>query len=138
MHNSDSFDFACTRGLFAVACPRGLFVDLLNPILFIDVILCLDYQGCYKDRKPGRDLPRRFTRYAMTPEVCLRECKYQGYNFAGLQYSYLCFCGNAFGRYGKVDDAFCNSRCLGDKTRPCGAFWHNSVYSVGMSVIRLV
>ena len=101
--------------------------------LFIWNFICMfsEYQGCYLDRKPLRDLPRRFTRYSLTPEICLNECKYQNYKFAGLQYGYLCFCGNGFGRYGKVADSYCNSKCLGDKARNCGAFWHNSVYSLG-------
>lgn len=80
---------------------------------------------------PVRDLPKRFTRFDTTPEACISECKYQNYKFAGVQYGYLCFCGNAFGRYGRVKDEDCNSRCNGDVKRNCGAFWHNSVYSVG-------
>ncbi|XP_057316894.1 uncharacterized protein LOC130657922 isoform X2 [Hydractinia symbiolongicarpus] len=88
------------------------------------------YQGCYKDRKPIRDLPKRFNRFDTTPEACISECKYQNYKFAGVQYGYLCFCGNAFGRYGKVADSDCNSLCSGDSKRSCGAFWHNSVYAV--------
>ena len=41
------------------------------------------YQGCYKDRKPVRDLPKRYTRFDTTPESCIMECKYQNYKFAG-------------------------------------------------------
>ena len=97
----------------------------------VKLVFSSGYQGCYKDRMPVRDLPKRFTRFDTTPEACISECRYQNYKFAGVQYGYLCFCGNAFGRYGRVKDEDCNSRCNGDVKRNCGAFWHNSVYSVG-------
>ena len=87
--------------------------------------------GCFRDRKPGRDLPKQFTKYEMTPEWCVGKCKLAGFSYAGLQYGYLCFCGNKFGKYGKADDRDCDSLCFGDKTRNCGAFWHNSIFSVG-------
>ncbi len=90
------------------------------------------YQGCYKDRKPHRDMKKHFSKFEMTPEWCLHTCKKEGYRFAGVQYSYLCFCGNKFGKYGRVPDSECSSRCYGDKNRFCGSFWHNSIYSVGM------
>lgn len=88
------------------------------------------YQGCFKDMRPLRDLPKRYTRYRTTPENCVRECAYQNYKFAGVQYGYLCFCGNAFGRYGSLPDNDCNSDCLGDARRKCGGYYHNSIYSV--------
>lgn len=85
--------------------------------------------------RPLRDLPKRFTRYATTPETCVRECAYQNYKFAGVQYGYLCFCGNAFGRYGSLPDNDCNSECQGDLKRKCGGYYHNSVFSVGKDMI---
>jgi hypothetical protein len=89
------------------------------------------YQGCYKDRKdPVRDLPRRVTQNWNTPEHCVTKCKENGYKFAGVQYNYLCMCGNGFGRYEKVLDADCNSLCEGDPSRHCGGYWKNSIYSV--------
>lgn len=88
------------------------------------------YQGCFRDKKPGRDLPKQFTKYEMTPEWCVGKCKLAGYSYAGLQYGYLCFCGDKFGKYGRADDRECDSLCFGDKTRNCGSFWHNSIFSV--------
>ncbi|XP_048580560.1 uncharacterized protein LOC5504143 isoform X2 [Nematostella vectensis] len=88
------------------------------------------FQGCYRDRMPDRDLPVRFSKFDMTPEWCVGRCKLAGYKFAGLQYAYLCFCGNRFGNYGAASITKCSSRCYGDKNRHCGAFWHNSIYSI--------
>lgn len=88
------------------------------------------YQGCFKDKKPNRDMKKHFSKFEMTPEWCLHTCKKEGYRFAGVQYSYLCFCGNKFGKYGRVHDTECSSRCYGDRNRFCGSFWHNSVYSI--------
>lgn len=100
-------------------------------IFYFFLLLSIAYQGCFRDRKPGRDLPKQFTKYEMTPEWCVGKCKLAGYSYAGLQYGYLCFCGDKFGKYGRADDRDCDSLCFGDKTRNCGSFWHNSIFSVG-------
>lgn len=74
----------------------------------------------------------------MTPEWCAGKCKLAGYSYAGLQYGYLCFCGDKFGKYGRDDDGDCNSLCFGDKTRNCGSFWHNSIFAVGKGAVAKV
>lgn len=113
--------------------PYYLYVNAPLPrIALLYPFFSSDYQGCFSDLKaPTRDLPKRFTRYDTTPENCVQECKYQNYKFAGVQYGYLCFCGNAFGRYKRLPDNDCNSKCKGDAFRNCGGYYHNSVYSVG-------
>ena len=72
----------------------------------------------------------------MTPEWCVGKCKLAGYSYAGLQYGYLCFCGDKFGKYGRADDRDCDSLCFGDKTRNCGSFWHNSIFAVGEDFLK--
>ena len=72
----------------------------------------------------------------MTPEWCAGKCKLAGYSYAGLQYGYLCFCGDKFGKYGRANDSDCDSLCFGDKTRNCGSFWHNSIFAVGKGYVN--
>jgi len=97
------------------------------------------YQGCYIDSQASRDLPTKAASGTnMTIASCLRICKAKNYSFAGLQWARECWCGNAFGRYGKDVFASCNSSCLGDRTQMCGAGLRNSVYAVGaVAVVRV-
>jgi hypothetical protein len=41
-------------------------------------------------------------------EVCADFC--YGYEYMGLQWADLCFCGNAYGAYGQLEDGACGSR----------------------------
>ena len=40
-----------------------------------------------------------------------------------------CYCGDTYGRYGKADEADCNTECVGNSTQMCGGAWRISVYS---------
>ena len=53
--------------------------------------------------------------------------------YAGVQYGYLCHCGDEYGKYGEAGEHECNSACLGDEGKKCGGFWRNSVYTSGMT-----
>lgn len=83
------------------------------------------YQGCYTD-DGNRALPVvAGERGDMTPAVCASLCG--GYEYAGVQYSSQCFCGNDLG-YQRVDDGECGSPCAGDGALRCGGAWRNSIY----------
>ncbi|XP_028394141.1 uncharacterized protein LOC114518361 [Dendronephthya gigantea] len=87
------------------------------------------YIGCFVDQHPNRDLTKLFTVNSLTPDSCQSACKERGHVYAGVQYGYLCHCGDAYGKYGEADDRECNSACLGDEGKKCGGFWRNSVYT---------
>ncbi|XP_046852463.1 kremen protein 1-like isoform X2 [Xenia sp. Carnegie-2017] len=104
-----------------------------------------DYIGCYRDSKErGRDLPHlpnSHKRNRGDVLSCVLSCARSGFRYAGLQNGNLCFCGNRFGRYGRVSDKHCNMKCLPsvgeqipavteDVFDSCGGKWVNSVYSV--------
>ncbi|XP_028397741.1 kremen protein 1-like [Dendronephthya gigantea] len=104
-----------------------------------------DYIGCYRDDKEkGRDLPfRPQTRTHNRGDAlsCVLNCAESGFVYAGLQNGNLCFCGNKYGRYGRVPDKHCNLKCLqpvgvqkqsvtDDIFNSCGGKWVNSIYSV--------
>jgi len=85
----------------------------------------------------------------MTKEKCLKTCSKLNYNYFGLQYGSViykflykiliikisffreqCFCGNMYGKYGKVDDNECSMVCKYDITTKCGNSHKNSVYEI--------
>lgn len=72
-----------------------------------------------------------FTVNNLTPDSCQSVCKERGHAYAGVQYGYLCHCGDAYGKYGEAEDRECSSACLGDEGMKCGGFWRNSVYTSG-------
>jgi len=90
-----------------------------------------DYVGCFEDRD-SRDLNGySFSNGGMTVETCRAEGSRRGFQFAGVQYSSQCFCGNSYGRYGQKADGECNMQCSGNGGEKCGAGWRNSVWKSG-------
>eukprot|EP00111_Clytia_hemisphaerica_P017539 TCONS_00051925-protein len=88
------------------------------------------YIGCYVDRLvDGRDLPIRAGVPSVTPNNCRSVCKKSGYRYAAMQYGYLCFCGNSYGKYDMVPDSECNTMCSGDDAYTCGGLWRNKIYN---------
>ena len=70
----------------------------------------------------------------MTVERCVESCREKGFNYAATQYGSHCFCGDSYGRYGKLTRTSarrCDTPCSGDPTPTCGGAWANSVYSTG-------
>jgi len=92
------------------------------------------YLGCFKDQgdptsTKGRDLNGlMWSSSQMTTEKCLQHCQSQGYDYAGIQYSSQCFCGNTYGKSGTADN--CNMPCKGNAKQICGGTWANSVYDL--------
>ncbi|XP_065061591.1 uncharacterized protein LOC135688592 [Rhopilema esculentum] len=87
------------------------------------------YVGCYVDvLHPVRDLAVRAGIPFVTINNCRSACKRTGYYYAGLQFGYLCFCGNTYGKYDMAPDSECNYACSGDANQTCGGLWRNSVY----------
>lgn len=89
----------------------------------------LTHMGCFADSNT-RDLP--FLIYGesnsyMTPQLCAYLCgpKYQ---YAGVQFSFQCFCGNSYGSQGASSN--CNTACSGDSSQTCGGGYANNVYRI--------
>ncbi|KAK8134828.1 N-terminal WSC domain-containing protein [Apiospora sp. TS-2023a] len=76
--------------------------------------------GCYQDfhaqdRTLKVDALRGPEHHAMTPELCIADCKARGFPLAGLEYGRQCFCGmDRSGRSNKTEDFFCNQGCTGN------------------------
>ncbi|XP_068696664.1 uro-adherence factor A-like isoform X2 [Montipora foliosa] len=87
------------------------------------------YVGCFEDKSSERDLPRVLSVPHLTPDSCRTACQNAGHAYAGVQYGYLCRCGDTYGKYGKVPDEECNALCTGDKAQKCGGFWKSAVFT---------
>ncbi|XP_073233151.1 xylosyltransferase oxt-like [Porites lutea] len=99
-------------------------------VLLASFATCQEYVGCYKDSDP-RDLPQRLHDREVTVSSCVKNCKDLFYRYAGIQFSYLCFCGNKRGRYGQLPEWKCSSECASKKDEHCGGYWSNSIYKTG-------
>jgi len=89
------------------------------------------YVGCYEDKSPDRDLPTILSVPNLTPDSCRSACQGAGHAYAGVQYGYLCRCGDSYGKYTKVSDEECNALCVGDRAQKCGGFWRSAVFTTG-------
>jgi hypothetical protein len=93
------------------------------------------YLGCFKDQgqilsAKGRDLDGlRQDDPGLTAARCVEICRNRGFAYAGLQNGKQCYCGNSYGRLGRV--ANCDMPCSGNAKEMCGGWWANSIYSVG-------
>ena len=69
----------------------------------------------------------------MSLDMCNTRC--QGYKYSSIQAGTHCFCGDSYGRYGKVDRCSNNCPVVKDGAQAiegnkCGGWWANSVYEV--------
>ncbi|XP_077866480.1 uncharacterized protein LOC144354689, partial [Saccoglossus kowalevskii] len=86
-----------------------------------------DYIGCFRD-KSARALEFQADLGSdMTIDLCINACGPHG-NYAGVQYSSQCFCGDDYDEYGALDESSCNMKCTGDSSEICGGTWANAVY----------
>ena len=60
------------------------------------------------------------------------------YRFAGIQFAYLCFCGNLKGRFGQLPEGRCDRPCRVKNETQCGGEWANSVYRTGTRYFKTV
>ncbi|KAK9779177.1 putative WSC domain-containing protein [Seiridium cardinale] len=87
--------------------------------------------GCFDNGLPGEkealsmktDLPVT----GMTTEICVAECKGNGFRYAGLAWYGSCYCGQTVDR-AIVDSSQCSLPCDGNKTEACGGDTQINVY----------
>ncbi len=56
---------------------------------------------------------------------------FAGYNYAGVQYSFECWCGDHLSKQKTISEDRCDSTCSGDKNKMCGGYLTVGVYSTG-------
>ncbi|KAL8419954.1 hypothetical protein RB594_002923 [Gaeumannomyces avenae] len=79
------------------------------------------YSGCYNDVKKPDTLSFKspLSRDNMTVEMCVADCKGNGYRYAGLEYYGDCYCGASVNGP-EATEAECNLPCTGNKNQTCG------------------
>ena len=84
---------------------------------------------CYEDNKKNRILPIHIGDYDNNQmSVCIAAC--DGYKYAGMQYSYQCFCGNILPEMSLKRPGECTTRCPGKAAESCGASWRMNIFDV--------
>nr|CAD7592662.1 unnamed protein product [Timema genevievae] len=79
--------------------------------------------GCYEDKKTFRMLTGYFANLKLTnsPKHCMNMCLQSGFQYAGVQYSTECFCGNEEPpSTARLPDSSCNMKCPADPREACG------------------
>ena len=80
-----------------------------------------NYLGCYLD-KQDRDLSGA-EGSAANNAACQAFCSERGFRFAATEAGGQCFCGNSYGKYGKLPESRCNMVCSGNPSEKCGGWW---------------
>ncbi|PSN71340.1 hypothetical protein BS50DRAFT_449655, partial [Corynespora cassiicola Philippines] len=62
--------------------------------------------------------------------ICVDFCRNAGYQFAGVEYMYECFCASKIQEPGAIStDGGCNMPCDGNNAEACGGSYRLSVYT---------
>merc|ERR1712142_419035 len=65
----------------------------------------------------------------LTPDLCIEHCLTKEFNYAGVQSSDECWCGNTAPPSSKiVAQTECNEKCTGDSEQFCGGSWRMNVF----------
>ena len=95
------------------------------------MIIILEDGLCYMDYSgSNRVLPEANIKgdQAMTVGKCQTFCFSSGYQYAGVEFSRECWCGNQRPEDERPGEE-CAMACTGDKTQICGDRWRINVYS---------
>jgi len=94
------------------------------------------YLGCFQDNMKSRIFNGFVTEMSETnsPLACINYCLRIGFQLAGLQYGYECWCGQAVSVNGvQVSELQCNMSCPGRESQSvCGGYLAMSVYLTGL------
>ncbi len=112
----------CPQSIILLQSIGGIALNDLNSTF-------IKYINCYSDRSL-RDLDGIYIdNYPFnTPAVCAQNCSQLYFQYAGVQNSYQCWCGDSFNKYGRA--ANCFLECPGDASLICGGQYSNNVYEI--------
>ncbi|XP_014241723.1 uncharacterized protein LOC106662269 isoform X1 [Cimex lectularius] len=90
------------------------------------------YVGCFKEISAAtRLLPNEQKNFVgdLTVEKCISHCLSKGFDYAGTQYGFECFCSQERPSFKRsANEETCNKPCDGNKHQICGGNWRLSVY----------
>ncbi|KAF2025478.1 galactose oxidase [Setomelanomma holmii] len=94
--------------------------------------LGFDYKGCYVDGPGFRIMNfQQADDQTMTIASCASKCATAGYEIAGMEYSYQCFCDNVIRMNGSLaaSESECSTKCAGAASQTCGGPDRLSIWS---------
>ena len=126
----------CKNEIFEIACrnSQDLYPHHIKSqcdVYFQDADIKVGYLGCFQDSSEARLLEgmKVILKDRNAPKTCLKHCTEIGYEFAGVQYSHECFCGNHRpDKAYKVDESECQQPCSGDPSQTCGGYFRMNVF----------
>lgn len=93
------------------------------------------YHGCFLDSgSPPALTGSSGTSTKLTVQVCIRYCRRHGYEFAGVEAGYACFCGSGadLARNEQVSAVECDQVCFGKSSELCGGDGRIGIYQVSV------
>ncbi|XP_029462628.1 kremen protein 2 isoform X2 [Rhinatrema bivittatum] len=93
------------------------------------------YMGCFLDSgNPLALAGSSGTSTKLTVQVCIRFCRKKGYQYAGVEAGYACFCGNEMdmSKNQLVSALECDQVCFGKSSELCGGDGRIGIYDVAV------
>ncbi|XP_051174115.1 putative inactive tyrosine-protein kinase Wsck [Leptopilina boulardi] len=100
-------------------------------LLGVDVLLGIEYLGCYESSSNDPELNVPSSKDFGSPEGCIDECRSHYFMFAGLMAGHKCYCGSAFGKKGLSENCTMPCSSTQNDTNMCGSFNAMSIYATG-------
>ena len=135
----------CKKEIFEVACKnsQSLYPEFIQSQCNIEIKpedIKKSYIGCFQDSFEKRILDgyKGSFKDQNSPQACFKHCAQLGYDFAGVQYSYECFCGNKIPNPDlKIDEKKCDLPCSGgdhqidqSMSQNCGGYLTMNIYNL--------
>jgi len=132
----------CKNGIVNVFCShqKGQLYPLKLPRYCpLTVSSSKQYVGCFQSDRKSNIFNGSVTEISETngPFACINHCLRIGFNMAGLQHGYECWCGKALTVNSlQVSDQQCNVSCPSHETQSvCGGYLAMSVYLTGLVAV---
>jgi len=124
---ADNCDMKC-GGLHTDTC-GGFWANSVYSIAQPERVPESEEIGCYKDTGIPDLAGLRIDTFDLSVDLCASVCGRLQYDFFGVQFSSICFCGDSYDSFGEANN--CDMKCAGNSKEICGGFWANSVYRIG-------
>ncbi|KAF4524158.1 hypothetical protein B566_EDAN010613 [Ephemera danica] len=129
----------CKQELANITClaqQKQLYAERLQSLCPAPGVVAGKPFGCFQDERTFRLLSGYYAnlKHTNSPQQCINLCLQSGFQFAGVQYSTECFCGNDEPpASARLPDSSCNMPCPGDPHKACGGFFTVSVFQTGLA-----
>ena len=139
----------CRQEIFEVACrnSQSLYPEFIQSQCNIEIRpedIQKSYLGCFQDSFEKRILDgyKGSFKKQNSPAICFKHCAELGYNFAGVQYSYECFCGNTKPDQDlKIDEIKCDLPCSAvvdqSQLQNCGGYLTMNIYNLASNQVSM-